>query len=166
MKRILLAMALPVLWSATSAFAGTNVGISIGISGEVAPGVYGRVNIGNAHPSYVYEQPVIIRETTVVHKPLYLHVPPDHVRHWERYCESYHACDRHVYFVRSSEYRDFHDEWRREEHREHREEHEHHDDHHDGYRDDRHDHHEDRHDDHRDEHRDGDRGHDDHHDHD
>jgi hypothetical protein len=156
MKRILSTTALFLMCTAGTAFAGTDIGISLNISGEVAPGVYGQVHLGDVHPHMVYENPVIIRPAMVVREPLYLHVPPEHVRYWDRYCEHYHACDRHVYFVRSTEYRDWHGEWRHpewehredrwDEHEHHVDEHEHHE-HHDEHWDD-HDHHDHGHDDH------------------
>jgi len=130
MKKILFPAAILVLSAVSSAYAGGNIGIQLGISGEVAPGVYGNVIIGDRHPNYVYPEPIIIHETREVREPIYLHVPPAHARHWDRYCEQYRACDRRVYFVRSSEYRDFrderylerkeerHEEWR-DEHRDH-----------------------------------------------
>lgn len=35
-------------------------------------------------------------------QPLYITVPPHHVRHWHYYCHRYHACNQRVYFVRGS----------------------------------------------------------------
>jgi hypothetical protein len=75
------------------------------ISGEVRPGVYGRVEIGNAPPPVlVYPQPVVIvREPRPV-QPVYLHVPPGHAKKWSKHCHKYNACNRPVYFVKSREY--------------------------------------------------------------
>ena len=75
------------------------------ISGEVRPGVYGRVQIGNAPPPVlVYPQPVVIvREPRPV-QPVYLHVPPGHAKKWSKHCHKYNACNRPVYFVKSREY--------------------------------------------------------------
>jgi hypothetical protein len=75
------------------------------ITGEVRPGVYGRVEIGNAPPPpVVYAQPVVIvREARPV-QPLYLHVPPGHAKKWSKHCHKYNACNRPVYFVKSREY--------------------------------------------------------------
>ena len=75
------------------------------ISGEVKPGVYGRVEIGNRPPPpVVYPQPVlIVREPRPV-QPIYLHVPPGHAKHWSKHCHQYNACNRPVYFVKSKEY--------------------------------------------------------------
>jgi hypothetical protein len=124
MKKIHFAATALMMLGMSSAYAGGNIGIQLGISGEVAPGVYGNVIIGDRHPNFVYPEPIIIRETREVREPIYLHVPPEHARHWDRYCENYHACDRRVFFVRSSEYRDFRDERYQEHH-----DHDDHDDH-------------------------------------
>ena len=82
--------------------------VNIIVNGEVAPGVYGRVEIGNAPPPPVYyPRPVtIVRPAprVVVQPPIYLHVPPGHARKWSRHCHRYNACGRQVYFVRSAEY--------------------------------------------------------------
>ncbi|MBV9345635.1 MAG: hypothetical protein JOZ03_11675 [Gammaproteobacteria bacterium] len=75
------------------------------ISGDVRPGVYGQVNVGDRPPPLVYEQPVIIEERDAVQaEPIYLHVPPAYARDWRHHCSEYHACNRRVYFVRSAEY--------------------------------------------------------------
>jgi hypothetical protein len=87
-----------------------NVSINATISGEVVPGVYGQVVLGNGPPPpVVYAQPVVVAPPTVVVgeapvEPIYLHVPPGHARNWRKHCHEYHACNRPVYFVRSAEY--------------------------------------------------------------
>lgn len=72
------------------------------VAGALAPGVYGRIDIGNAPPpTVIYAQPLIIqRAPRMVQPPLYLHVPPGHARKWSKHCASYNACARPVYFVR------------------------------------------------------------------
>ena len=73
------------------------------VSGALAPGVYGRIDIGNAPPPpLVYAQPVIIQRAPVYvqQPPMYLHVPPGHAKRWSRYCNRYNACNRPVYFVK------------------------------------------------------------------
>lgn len=72
------------------------------VEGALAPGVYGRIEIGNAPPPpLVYMQPVIIQRAPVlVQQPLYLHVPPGHAKKWAKHCAQYNACDRPVYFVK------------------------------------------------------------------
>ena len=106
--RITFAFALrfAVALGAMPAHAGPSVNVIV--NGEVAPGVYGRVEIGNAPPPPVfYPQPVVIVRPAphvVVEPPIYLHVPPGHARNWARHCRQYNACGRPVYFVRSAEY--------------------------------------------------------------
>ena len=75
------------------------------IHGEVRPGVYGRVEFGNAPPPVVlYQQPVVIVKEPRPLQPVYLHVPPGHAKHWDKHCHKYNACNRPVYFVKSREY--------------------------------------------------------------
>src|SRR3984893_3066555 len=79
--------------------------INVILSGQVAPGVYGQVRIGNeGPPPLVYAQPMIIVPIAAPPPPVYLHVPPGHARDWRRHCHEYNACNRPVYFVRSEEY--------------------------------------------------------------
>ncbi len=81
--------------------------INLNVGGELAPGVYGEVQFGNAPPPpVVYAQPrIIVRQPReVVLEPMYLAVPPRHARNWRRYCREYDACNRQVYFVKSEEY--------------------------------------------------------------
>lgn len=73
------------------------------VQGALAPGVYGRIDIGNAPPPpLVYVQPVIIQRAPVFveQPPLYLHVPPGHAKKWSKHCARYNACNRPVYFVK------------------------------------------------------------------
>ena len=108
MMRILL---LPALFAAAMPLAqAQNVSFNATISGQVVPGVYGQVAIGNGPaPPVVYAQPVIAQPAPVIVgaapiEPIYLHVPPGHAKNWNRYCHQYHACNRPVYFVKSAEY--------------------------------------------------------------
>lgn len=82
-----------------------NVGVTV--HGEVKPGVYGRIEIGNQPPPpVVYEQPVVVvrERTKVVREPIYLNVPPGHAKNWRKHCRRYNACNRPVYFVKTEEY--------------------------------------------------------------
>jgi len=103
----------------SSAYAG-NVNVGVSVSGEIQPGVYGRIDIGNAPPPpVVYAQPIIIARPVrpVPVAPLYLNVPPGHAKKWNKHCHKYNACGQPVYFVRSGEYeRDSHYSNRRHEH--------------------------------------------------
>lgn len=84
------------------------VNVSIGVGGEVLPGVYGSVNIDNGrYPALVYAEPLIVTRPSRILAPVYLHVPPGHLRKWGRYCGEYGACSRPVYFVKSRDYYDF-----------------------------------------------------------
>jgi hypothetical protein len=98
MKRQLVIL-LAALGAASGAQAQTSVGVSVSV---VQPGVYGRIDIGNAPPPpVVVAQPVIIaRPAAVVHQqPLYLYVPPGHQKKWAKHCGEYNACGQPVYFV-------------------------------------------------------------------
>ncbi|HYD60354.1 MAG TPA: hypothetical protein VEC35_08365 [Noviherbaspirillum sp.] len=104
MHRSLLNAASLALFCAAAGAQATNVSVSI--AGEVAPGVYGRVDIGNTPPPVVYTQPVIITRPArpVAAQPVYLHVPPGHAKKWDKHCHKYNACSQPVYFVKSAEY--------------------------------------------------------------
>lgn len=96
------------LLAAGSAHA-SDVRARVSIGGEISPGVYGSIDIGNRPPPpLVYPQPVVIvQQPAVVHAaPIYLHVPPGHAKKWSKHCHKYQACNRPVYFVRSAEYDD------------------------------------------------------------
>lgn len=154
MKKLLMAVGLAAV--SLHSFAGTNVGVSVSVN---QPGVYGRIDIGNAPqpPVVVYQQPMIVQQPAVVvdRRPIYLHVPPGHSKNWRRYCGQYNACGQPVYFVREDWYQNHYRHPRRVDRRDDRH------DRRDDRRDDRHDRHDDRRDhrhDHRDDHRD-DRGH-------
>src|SRR5580704_9725830 len=82
-----------------------DLGINVIFSGQVAPGVYGQVQLGNAAPPpLVYAQPMLIEPQAAPPPPIYLHVPPGHAKNWRVHCHEYNACNRPVYFVRSQEY--------------------------------------------------------------
>lgn len=86
------------------AMAQTNVGVSVSVN---QPGLYGRIDIGNApQPALVYPQPVVIQQTPVVmqREPIYMHVPPGHAKNWAKYCGKYGACNQRVYFVQEGWY--------------------------------------------------------------
>lgn len=102
---------LPLVFAAAVPLAqAQNVSFNATISGQVVPGVYGQVAIGNGPPPpVVYAQPVIAQPVPVVVgaapvEPIYLHVPPGHAKNWHKHCHEYHACGRPVYFVKSEEY--------------------------------------------------------------
>lgn len=76
------------------------------LSGEIAPGVYGRIDFGATPPPPVlYAKPIVIaRQPGPPVGPVYLHVPPGHAKNWAKHCHRYGACGRPVYFVKSAEY--------------------------------------------------------------
>ncbi len=101
--RIILASAILCAGIGTSHADALNLRIML--SGQVVPGVYGQVNIGNdAPPPVVYAQPMVIERQYAPPPPIYLHVPPGHAKNWRKHCHEYNACNRPVYFVRSEEY--------------------------------------------------------------
>ncbi len=105
-KKLLILSGLLLLQNSPQIFAG-DLGINVILSGQVAPGVYGEVQLGNTpRPRVVYEQPVVIvaDRRYVRAEPVYLHVPPGHSKNWSKHCSKYHACGRKVYFVQSEEY--------------------------------------------------------------
>jgi hypothetical protein len=72
------------------------------VGGVLAPGVYGRIDIGNAPPPpVIYGQPMIIQRPVgvVSQRPLYMYVPPGHAKKWSKHCAKYNACGQPVYFV-------------------------------------------------------------------
>jgi hypothetical protein len=124
----LVALSALAIGAAVSPARAQNVSINATISGEIVPGVYGQVVLGNqAPPPVVYAQPVVVEPAPVIVgappvEPIYLHVPPGHAKNWRKHCHEYHACNRPVYFVRSAEYEpgyrpdhDHHEHGRRDE---------------------------------------------------
>lgn len=81
--------------------------VQVSVGGQISPGVYGRVDFGNAPPPpVVYAQPMVVvrQPQPVAVQPVYLHVPPGHAKKWSKHCHRYNACAQPVYFVRSAEY--------------------------------------------------------------
>lgn len=99
MKSLIIAAAL--LGAAVPGLAQTNLSLEIG-----QPGFYGRLDIGDfGRPPVVYAQPIIIeRHVRAAPQPLYLRVPPGHMKKWGKHCGRYNACGRQVYFVRDDWY--------------------------------------------------------------
>lgn len=99
MKRLLCA----ALLATASAPLWAGIGVSVNIGD---PGFYGQLDLGGAPPpQLLYSQPMIIQQPSgYAPAPIYLHVPPEHARHWRNYCGQYGACGRPVYFVRENWY--------------------------------------------------------------
>ena len=136
MRTIRFVLRSAVAWVAVMPLAhAQNISVTATITGEIVPGVYGQVVLGNRPPPpLVYARPVVAVPVVVAEpvpmEPIYLHVPPGHAKHWRKHCHEYDACNRPVYFVRSAEYEPgYRPDRRHEEH-----EHGHHGDH--GDRDD------------------------------
>jgi hypothetical protein len=126
MRRIL-AVAICAACLASGARA-ADVGVSISFS---QPGVFGRIDIGQyPQPQVIVAQPVIVVPPPAAippPEPVYLWVPLEHRKHWERHCREYDACGQPVYFVNHVWYRNHvlareggpegrHDEERHREH--------------------------------------------------
>ena len=88
--------------------------VNVTVGGVLSPGVYGRIDIGNAPPPPVYyPQPIIITRPVVVNQPVvvqpvqpvYLYVPPGHQKKWGKHCAKYNACGQPVYFVNMAQYK-------------------------------------------------------------
>jgi hypothetical protein len=81
-----------------------DVGVSIQFG---QPGFYGRIDLGDfQQPQVIYREPRIVQRVTVSREPLYLVVPPGHMKHWDKHCRKYDACGRQVYFVQEQWYND------------------------------------------------------------
>jgi hypothetical protein len=102
MKRILMAAAFAVTTISTPVLA-ADVGVSVSIG---QPGFYGQLDIGNfPPPQVIYRQPKVIERGIPDNRPpVYLRVPPDQRRHWNRHCRKYNACGERVFFVQDGWY--------------------------------------------------------------
>jgi len=123
MKTIKQLLAFCTLALATSLSQADDLGISVVLEGEIQPGVYGRVELGkDSHPDLVYREPRLIHvdERYSSYRPVYLHVPPGHAKHWDKHCHKYNACYRKVYFVRSVEYDEGHNHQHKHEQHQHK----------------------------------------------
>jgi hypothetical protein len=98
MKRILSAIAITLV-AATAAQA-ADVGVSVSIG---QPGFYGQFYVGHFPPPVVYARPAVVhpapvvvyRPAPVVYRPVYVHVPPGHVKHWQRHHPGHPVYYRH-----------------------------------------------------------------------
>lgn len=106
MRKVFFPVSMLLLANLSPAYS-ADADVRVIISGEVRPGVYGRVEFGGAPPPpVVYAKPVIIvrQPQPVPLQPVYLHVPPGHAKNWSKHCSKYNACGSSVYFVKSEEY--------------------------------------------------------------
>lgn len=107
-----------------AAFATPAIAADVGVSISVGqPGFYGRIDIGDfAQPRVIYRQPVVIGHVPANRPPVYLHVPPGHIKHWRKHCHEYNACGERVYFVDQNWYNDEYVPHYQQQHRERRDE--------------------------------------------
>jgi hypothetical protein len=83
------------------------------------PNFYGRIDIGNyPQPQLINVQPVIVHRPAqmVVTSPMYLRVPPGHMKKWSKHCARYNACGQQVYFVQDNWYNNVYVPQYREQH--------------------------------------------------
>jgi len=126
---ILAVLAFPIISSDALA---ADVGVSVSIG---QPGFYGQLDIGGyPPPQVIYNQPLAIQRVPMDRPPIYLRVPPGHVKHWGQHCREYNACGERVYFVHDEWYnreyapryqenhREYHEEYRDNHHEDRREE--------------------------------------------
>ncbi|MFA7384235.1 MAG: hypothetical protein WC001_12385 [Desulfurivibrionaceae bacterium] len=103
MKCFLLVAAIAAATITTPALA-ADVGVSISLG---QPGFYGQIEIGDFSPppQVIYRQPrIILREVRRDRPPIYLRVPPRHIKNWKMDCRKYNACGERVFFVRDDWY--------------------------------------------------------------
>ena len=101
-RRFLSGATAALLLAAAAGGAQAQAYVNATVGGQLAPGVYGRIDIGNAPPPpLIYPEPVIIHRPAVVvpRSPIYLYVPPGHAKNWGKHCARYNACSQPVYFV-------------------------------------------------------------------
>lgn len=115
-SRAVALLATVLLAAGGAAHAQTYMNATVG--GVLAPGVYGRIDIGNAPPPpVIYSEPIIYQRPAVVvpRSPIYLYVPPGHAKNWGKHCARYNACNQPVYFVqepvRAKPYKGKHGDW-------------------------------------------------------
>jgi hypothetical protein len=106
-------------WVATLAcvVSAAPVDAQVGVSIQIGqPSYYGRIDLGNngtydnyyPAPQVYYPQPIMIQRPIwgeAYPQPIYLRVPLVQAEQWRRYCGTYNACTRPVYFVRDDWYR-------------------------------------------------------------
>jgi hypothetical protein len=78
--------------------------INLTIGGQLAPGFYGELAIGNNPlPPVLNPQPLLL-EPSAYNAPIaYIYAPAQHINNWRFYCAQYNACQRAVFFVRVEE---------------------------------------------------------------
>ncbi len=103
MKRLLASAGLLGVALAAGATAQDQRHVNATAGGPLRPGIYGRIELrGPTPPPLVWAQPVVVSPPPegASGKPLYLYVPPGHVRRWAQHCAKWQACEKPVLFVR------------------------------------------------------------------
>lgn len=91
--------------------------VNISLHGQVVPGLYGHVRVGEPERTVIYHEPVRVYHQPVYHpttevryypapvylQPIIIHAPKKHRRNWKKHCHAYHACGRQVQFVDSDQ---------------------------------------------------------------
>ncbi|MDG6773259.1 hypothetical protein QCB45_02860 [Thiomicrorhabdus sp. ZW0627] len=101
MKRFMISAALAAATAAVTFYtpaSSAEVGVTISVG---QPGFYGVIQLGDypRRPRLIYDHPIVVDRSPYRRPPLYLHVPPGHIKHWRMHCREYNACDRRVFFV-------------------------------------------------------------------
>jgi hypothetical protein len=118
MKQFLKAALLATTLVSVSAFAG-DVGVAVSVG---QPGFYGRIELGDfPQPALIYNRPVVVDRVVSDRQPVYLRVPFQHRKHWNRYCHRYNACGDRVLFVQDNWYNKEYVPRYQQQHRDHRE---------------------------------------------
>ena len=70
---------------------------------DAEPGIYGVIDVAKfPKPQVINPKPIVATlpaKNAKKMKPVYLHVPVGHERHWQAHCGSYDACGTPVFFV-------------------------------------------------------------------
>jgi hypothetical protein len=91
---------------AIAAITMTNANADVGFSVNIGqPGFYGRIDTnGYPQPQVIYRQPKMTRGVPANQPPVYMRVPPNHAKNWQKHCGQYNACDDRVLFVKDRWY--------------------------------------------------------------
>lgn len=95
-----------LILAAAAAFAAPALAADVGVSVSIGqPGFYGRLDIGGyPPPQVIYSQPMVVERISQNRPPVYIRVPPGHVRNWKKHCHEYNACGERVFFVQDKWY--------------------------------------------------------------
>ena len=78
--------------------------INLTLGGQLAPGLYGELALGNNPLPPVWNPQPMLMEPPAYNAPIaYIYAPTEHINNWRFYCARYNACQRAVFFVRVEE---------------------------------------------------------------